>query len=289
MSLLDPAHGRQAALHTVARLGWRSASRTPAVIAVCAAAVAVVVEAWHYTHGTPYPIRLGMVPISPSVVPVVVLIAVCGGRFVGRARSRGSARVFWAMVVGVIAAVTLAVDGIGPLSSAGLVLAAYSEELVYRVAGPLVVAFGLARLGTPYRHALTVGYVVAGISFVLLPGHVGQMSGAAHVAPFIAFTILATLAVHRSGAILEIGLLHSAVNIVNVGRMTGAIGTGGALLVGALLGLLVIGYIPASRRREPDVLIDLTGDDPTVVVDGRPGPAGDGAAAPARLQSEALR
>ena len=266
MSLLDPLQTDEAVRNTAARLGWSSDRPLLATVAICAAALAVVLDASYFLLDLPFPLRLGGVPVSPSIVPVLVILAVSGGRLLGRPRSTDSAKTFWVLTLLVLAVVTLAIEGMGPSRSAGFVLAALTEELVYRVAGPAVLAFGLARAGVPYRHALTIGYVVAGIAFVILPGHIAQWDETAYVAPFIAFTVLATLAVHRSGAVLEIGLLHSAINIVNLGRSTGAIDSNGALLVAALLGLLVIGYIPAGGRR-PDVVIDLTGDQPTVTTD----------------------
>jgi hypothetical protein len=307
--------GRRAALHTVARLRWSSPSHVPAVVTIVAASVAVVVEALYFLQDLPVSIRIGTVPVSPSIVPVVVMIAAAGTNLLGRARSTDSAKVFWSMVLVVIAVISSMSDAVGPASSAGFVLAALSEELVYRVAGPLVVAFGLARFGLPYRHALTAGYVAAGISFIVLPGHLAQMDGAVDVVPFVAFTVLATLAVHRSGAVLEIGLLHSAVNIVNVGRISGSLGDEGSLLVATLLALLVIGYVPAGRRQpsaasgglsgppdgvnrhqnvstgqregEADVLLDLTGDEPAVLVDGGRLPnGGEGTTRP--LQTELI-
>ena len=263
MSLLDPTPGELAVRRTAGHLGWQSSRSPHATVAICAAALAVVTETWHYLWGFPFDLHVGGVPVSPSIVPVAVILTVSGARLRGRARSSDSAKTFWTLTVMVLAVTTIAVEGMAPTRSAGFVLAALSEELVYRVAGPALLAFGLTRAGVRYQHALTIAYVVAGATFVVLPGHVDQWDVAAYILPFIAFTVLATLAVHRSGAILEIGVLHSVVNMVNLGRATGAIDTSGAVMVAALLGLLVIAYIPAGGRH-PDLVIDLTGDEPSV-------------------------
>lgn len=268
MSLFDPISGELAVRHTAGRLGWKTPRSPHAAVAMCAAAIAVVIETWHYLGDLPFDLYVGGVPVSPSIVPVVVILAVSGPRLRGRARSSDSAKTFWTLTIMVLAVTTIAVDGMAPDRSAGFILAALSEELVYRVAGPALLAFGLARAGIRYQHALTFGYLIAGATFVVLPGHVEQWDVAAYIFPFIAFTVLATLAVHRSGAILEIGVLHSVVNMVNLGRATGAIDTSGAVMVAALLALLVIAYIPAGGRH-PDLLIDLTGDEPSLSSGGQ--------------------
>lgn len=263
MCLHETTRGDVAVHETAGRLGWHSPESLRATIAICAAALAVVIEAWHFLWDFPFDPHVGGVPVSPSIVPVVVILAASGGRLRGRARSSDSAKAFWVLTIMVLAVMTFAIGDTSPTRSAGFVLAALSEELVYRVAGPALVAFGLARAGVAYGRALTIAYLLSGAVFVALPGHVSQWNVPAFILPFIAFTILATLAVHRSGAILEIGVLHSVVNIVNLARANGTIDTGGGVMVAALLGLLVIAYIPAGGRH-PDLVIDLTTDEPSV-------------------------
>lgn len=266
----DVAAVHVAVEQTASTMGWCSARSRHATAAICAAAAAVVIETWHFLGDGSLGLRIGDIPVSPSLLPVLAVVALGGPRLVGRARSRDSAKVFWCMVTMVLAVVVAGIDGIDPATAAGLVMAALSEELVYRLAAPVLVAYGLARAGVRYRHALTVGYMVSGIAFVALPGHVAQWDHWSGAVPFVAFTALATLAVHRSGAVLAVAVLHAAMNMVNIGRMTGAVGTPGAVMLAGLLALLLIGYAAPTRRRpsEADIVVDLTGEDPVVTVDG---------------------
>lgn len=251
------------------RLGWHSAEPVHASVALCAAALAMVVETWHFLRDGSLGLRIGEIPVSPSVLPVLVVTALAGSRLVGRSRSRDSALVFWTMVAMVLAVVTAAIDRIEPMTVAGLLMAALSEELVYRLAAPLVLAYGFERIGVPHRRALTAAYVISGAAFVALPGHVVQWAHWSGAVPFIAFTLLATLAVHRTGAVLAVAILHAAMNMVNIGRMTGAVGGAGAVMLAGLLALLMVSY--AAPRRpglDDDVVIDLTGPDAVVTGGG---------------------
>lgn len=221
-------------------------------LALAAAAVTVVVEVAHFVaRGLPA-IPVGVINLSPSVVPAFGLLVVGGASLLGRARSDDGAKTFWALLAVVLTLTSTAIIRVDQLPSlVGLVLAAVNEELVYRLAGPALIAYGLLRLGMRLRGAQVIGYLVAGTAFVLLPGHTAQWTSAADALPFVAYTVLATLAVHRSGALLEVGLLHGTMNLINLGRISGLVGATGSVLVAAMVAILVLAYLPASAPRRP--------------------------------------
>jgi membrane protease YdiL (CAAX protease family) len=256
-----------ALLESARRLGWASQHSRPARIAIVAASVAVVIEALYFLPGAIDPIQVGFVPVSPSTIPALVAAVAGGRRLLGRPRSQASARLFWATLTVALSIGAFSITmGRSATSVLGLLLAGLNEELVYRGAAPAIAAFGLARLGCGPRAAGIGGLAVGSFFFVILPGHVAQWNGWPDVAPFVAFSIISGLAVWRTGALLEVGIVHGIVNMINFTRIDGGIGSSGGVLVGLLVLTLVVAYVPSERS--PDILIDLTptdrGADPIV-------------------------
>lgn len=262
-----------ALLGAAARLGWSRVDGLAPKLALVGAAVAVVVEATGFLWRWPASFVIGGLPVAPSIVPLLVVAALTGGRALGRARSGDAARTFW-----VLSILGLAVGGMSlstgrePTTVVALLLVGLGEEFMYRGAIPALVGFALARYGgVRPRTAGIVGLTVGGIAFVGLPGHVAQWDSAAAIMPFVAFAVLAALAVWRTGALLEVAMLHAVLNTVNIGRFDGAPDPAGALLLAGLMAVLVVAYVPAAAER--DLVIDLTGDEPEVRL-GESEPAG---------------
>ncbi|HUW02158.1 MAG TPA: CPBP family intramembrane glutamic endopeptidase [Acidimicrobiales bacterium] len=255
---------REAAIVGAARrFGWSDAETPGAQVAVCAASVAVVVEAASYLTGMPGQLFIGGLPVSPSLVPLTIAGIACGRRAFGSPRSPAAAHVFWA-----VCSLSLLVGGISlsvgraPTAVLSLLLTGFVEEFMYRGAIPALAAFTLARGGMGARRAGVLGLVIGGACFVVLPGHVAQWDAPSDALPFVAFACLAALAVWRTGALLEVTVLHAVFNTLNISRIDGTSGSAGGIMLAALFAVLVIAYIPSSR--ETDLVIDLTGPEPQV-------------------------
>jgi hypothetical protein len=253
MAFMESATITKATAYTARSLGWVSPVEIRAEVAIIAAGSAVVVEAAHFLLAVPPSLRIGQIPVSPSVLFALVAATLSGDRLLGLARSRAAAVSFWAVGLGSFALGMVIVTN-EYASAFGLLMAGLNEELIYRYAAPALIAFGLSSAGIAHRRARTVGYVVASTAFVLLPGHVAQFNRWSDVVPFIAFAAVATMAVHRSGAVLEVGLLHGILNLINIGRISGQVGNAGGILLAAVTMLLLVAYIPPRpHRRLPDL------------------------------------
>lgn len=268
-AVLGEKHGDDAVIGAANRFGWSRADSPAAQIALCAAAVAVVIEAASYLIGSPAQMRIGGLPVSAALVPLLIAGIASGRRCFGRARSREAAIVFWALcfIALVVGAVQLT-TGRPPAAVLSLLLTGFAEEFMYRGAIPALATFALVHAGLPIRRAGLIGIIVGGSLFVVLPGHAAQWGTNSDAIPFMAFAALMALAVWRTGALFEVALLHAVLNIINISRLDGTSGSAGAVVLTGLFGVLMIAYIPSIFERHR--LIDLTGPEP-VVHFGRPG------------------
>jgi len=235
------------------------------------AAVTAAVEVAGLTGAIPT-IQVGRIVLSPSLIPALVLAIACGDRLLGRARTRPAATAFWmaaglAFVLGAV--LYLRTDY--PADVPGLILAALDEELVYRLAIPAVLALLLRAVKVPPPLARLTGFVVAGLWFVLLPGHREQMDTAAAVVPFVAFAGLSAVMVYRSGSVLAMATAHAVSNLLTILVWTEDVQQGArSAVLGSLLILMVFAYGHTRRYVETDhgTIIDLrTGE--IVLVDLR--------------------
>ena len=272
MSTID-VHLDVASSLTARHLGWRTKASTRATVGIVAAAIAVVVEAAFFLLDLPA-LVIGDVNASPSTLPALVAAAAGADRIRGRARTPLLGVVYWIAATGALAAsLVLTGNVIDATTQFGLWAAAFDEEIIYRFAGPALVTFGLTTFGTDHRRARTIGYLLCSTAFVFLPGHVAQWTSAADAAPFVAFAALATVAVHRSGAVLEVGMLHAVFNLVNIGRMAGQVNSTATALLAIVSILLVVAFVPPFRRAPlPDLVVDLTGPEPRIFDDRRQRP-----------------
>lgn len=236
----------------------RRPNRRPAVIGLSLLTAVVEVAA---LAGAMPGIDIGRIRLSASVVPAAVLAVVCGGRLFGAARTRWAAIAFWS-----IAGAATFVTALAYLRTehaadvVGLALAAFDEELVYRLAVPAVVAVLLRTVRVPSASARITGLVAGGAWFVLLPGHRGQMTSPAAMLPFVAFAALSALLVYRSGSVLAVVAAHTTSNLLTILVWSQSVDQGArSAVLGSVLVLLVFAY-GATRRyvtTDDGAVIDL--------------------------------
>jgi len=215
-----------------------------------------VVTAWlHFNFGT-----LGRVPISPTLGFEILLVALIGWRRLGLDRTNLDA---WREFLAVSGAALLFgviqySKYIGGFAEAmGLVLAAFDEEIVYRLAVLIVVGATMARLsGRNWRNSEDWGIgpglaaiVASGVVFTMLPGHVAQMSDTLHALPFVCLGMVLGYAMLRTGALLPTVVVHALLNLATIAAFTGEMSLAvRTTLSAAALVALVLGTVVAGRR-----------------------------------------
>lgn len=254
-------------------------SRTGRMLVLALATITMVVEMGSLLADVG--IEVGRFTLSASVVPSLLLLVFLGARSVGEARDRDRLVPFWiAMVAGVGLGATL-FERTGDLVDVGaLLVGATNEEVVYRFAVPVVAATGLIVLKVPPTAARVVGYLAAGVWWVLLPGHQAQVAGdPGNLATYIAFAVISALVVARSRAIVPMAVAHCVLNIITIAHTRGDITAGSRSALSACLLFLLIGTFawPGDLRRRAsdqedlvsDTVIDLRdGQRPAVIRDG---------------------
>lgn len=237
---------------------WRRWTRWPLttlILVVAATVIALdVITAWREVSiGS-----LGRVAMSPALPLGIVLACMVGLRRLGLDRANLMAwREF--LTVGGIAlgyGIWAYSTHIGGFEEAiGLVLGALDEELVYRLAVLIIVGAGAAALlrrnwRNPEDWGLGPGVVAmlaSGIVFMLLPGHVAQMSSATRALPFAALGIILAYAVLRTGALFPAVVTHALLNVVTIAALTGNVSNvwrtafSAALLVTLIVATIVAG------------------------------------------------
>lgn len=195
------------------------------------------------------PIEIDAINLSMSLVPALVLGVACGSRLLGRSAIRRAAVWFWGAAGVLMAglAVVYLRDGRIELYPA-LVLAALNEELVFRLAIPAVIAAAL-RVGNVRPNAARIaGLTMAGAWFVLLPGHVEQMTSPLGLLPYASFAALSALIVYRSGSILPLAIAHAISNLLTMAMWQDAVPADARSIgLACVLSLLVLAY-GRSRR-----------------------------------------
>jgi membrane protease YdiL (CAAX protease family) len=257
----------------------RALNRSQQKIVLVAALVAGLVEILGLLEIIPR-VRIGRLLISPSVVPAFVVLGLLGRRAAGRARDLDAAAMYWVTVGAGICLSVVLLDREGHLvDSLAIALAAIDEEIVFRFAVPTVIAAVLLTFQVPSRPARVAGFVVAGVWFVLLPGHQDQVQRAGDVLPFIAFAALAAIVVYRSGSILAAAATHAVMNMLTIISFGGDMSPiARATTTAILLLLLVSGYgfvrprgADADGEPVPSTVIDLRdGVAPTISEAGGP-------------------
>lgn len=207
------------------------------------AAFTTVIEALAIADLVPR-IPIGALDLNLSVIPALGLAIVCGERLLGRS-ARRSIAVLYGITVGValpLIALRFAQTGRFDLW-VSLLVSATGEELIYRLAIPAVIAFGLRAGRVRADYARIGGLALAGVWFVLLPGHREQMTSPASALPFAAFALLAALLVYRSGSVLPMALGHAVINMMTVLMWNEAVASDArGMALACVLGLLVLAY-----------------------------------------------
>jgi hypothetical protein len=246
---------------------WTRWPLSPAMLTLAGLTVAVdVYTAWaDISFGS-----LGSVPISPALPLGVLLVAMLGPRRVGLDRVNLEAwREFLiiggaAMCFGVY---RFAQHPGGLADGLGLVVGALGEELVYRVAVLMLVGAVTAKLlGRNWRNSEDWGAVpgmtalfAAGFVFMLLPGHVAQMSDALHALPFACLGVVLGYAVLRTGALLPATVVHALLNLTTIAALNGGVpvnarsAIAALALISLLLATIVAGMRLGILRRVPYV------------------------------------
>lgn len=207
---------------------WTRWHLTPLIVAVAALVIGLdVVTAWQDVSIG----YLGRVGMSPALPVGIVLACMVGLRRLGLDRANLMA---WREFLGVGGAVLLYgifqySERIGGFQEAiGLVLGALDEELVYRLAVLIVVGATCAAVlrrnwRNPEDWGLGPGLIAmlaSGVVFMLLPGHVAQMSSTTRALPFVALGIILAYAVLRTGALLPAVVVHALLNLATIAALT---------------------------------------------------------------------
>ncbi|CAN5524191.1 hypothetical protein BH10ACT1_BH10ACT1_07160 [soil metagenome] len=189
-------------------------------------------------------IPFGSLDLPLSIIPALGLAVACGERLLGRSTARRAAIGYWVVIAMVlpVLAVLYVRQGRLPLWTS-LIVASVSEELVYRLAIPAVIAT-LLRIGRVRADwARMASLAFAGLWFVLLPGHREQMHSVASAVPFVAFAALSALIVYRSGSVLPMAAGHAVINLLTVLVWSEAVAADArGMGLACVLGLLVLAY-----------------------------------------------
>ena len=207
------------------------------------AAFTVVVEILGLLHLLPAP-RIGALLLPMSVIPAMALGVACGDRLVGRSTSARRAAIYWTVVLVILTGLAVEYVRTGQFDLwVSLVLAAFGEEMIYRLAIPAILAAAFRWGGVRSSWARIAGFVAAGVWFVALPGHEMQMTDISTVIPFVAFATLSAVLVYRSGSILPMAAAHAITNLVTVLAWSGdTTNDARSMTLGSILLLLVLAY-----------------------------------------------
>jgi membrane protease YdiL (CAAX protease family) len=251
---------------------WTRWPLSPAILVVAAVTLAFdVTTAWlGITVGS-----LGRVPVSPTLPLEALLVAMVGWRRLGLDR-----RNLWAWREFLVVSGGVLVFGVwqysirvgGSREALGLVVAAFDEEMVYRLAVLVLVGALCAKIaGRNWRHTEDWGVVpgviavfASGIVFALLPGHVAQMTDTLHALPFVCLGIVLGYAVLRTGALFPAAVVHALLNLATIAAWAGEISIllrtalAAAALVALVLGTVVAGRRMGIYRKMPVGVADVT-------------------------------
>ncbi len=210
----------------------------------------VLVEISAFTEQLSF-LRFGAIQASLSIVPGLLLAAFLGRTIVGRQGNHDAFVTFWACSVVILSVAVIGFSRLDhPIELAGLVVVSVDEELVYRLALPVLLAAALVGFGLPRKWCRILGYTIAGIAWVLLPGHRAQMHNPAEVFTFIEFAFLMAVICLRSGSVLATATAHVCSNLLTVLVWREVLPQSDrSLMFGGLLALMLLAY--GMRIRNP--------------------------------------
>lgn len=231
------ASGDETAVAVAPRLGTRRR------LVLAMAAFTTLIEILHIADLVPS-IRLGLLDLPLSIIPALGLAVVCGDRLLGRSTDRRAAIGYWILVAALLPVllVVFVRQGRGDLWLS-LLAASAGEEMVYRLAIPAVIATILRAGNVRADWARIGGLALAGLWFVLLPGHREQMDSVAQALPFVAFAALSAILVYRSGSILPMAAGHAIINMSTILMWNEAVAADErGMALTCVLGGLVVAY-----------------------------------------------
>ena len=236
----------------------------------------VFVEIAAFTEQVSF-LRFGPIRVSLSIVPALLLAAFLGHTIVGRQDDHQAFITFWTCAVVVLSVAVIGFSRLDrPIELVGLVLVSVDEELVYRLALPLLLAAALMTFGMPRKWCRIVGYTAAGAAWVLLPGHRAQMHNVGDVLTFVEFAFLMALICLRSGSVLATATAHVCSNLLTVLVWREVLPQADrSLMFGALLALMLLAYGMRFRPRSPKHGRDVTHSVDEIVIDLRVPPRAD--------------
>ncbi len=184
-------------------------------------------------------------------MPGLLLAAFLGRTIVGRQGNHDAFITFWACAVVILSVAVIGFSRLDhPIELAGLVVVSVDEELVYRLALPVLLAAALVGFGLPRKWCRILGYTIAGAAWVLLPGHRAQMHNPAEVFTFIEFAFLMAVICLRSGSVLATATAHVCSNLLTVLVWREVLPQSDrSLMFGGLLALMLLAY--GMRIRNP--------------------------------------
>lgn len=167
-------------------------------------------------------VQFGSVPLS------LATLAAIGGLWLARARPPVRFGTVWwtAAGVGVVVLVPLGWVAQGGAEVAGIVAGSAVEEVVYRLALPVVVIAACRRVGLAVQPAVWVAFVVSTVVFTFLPGHVQQARAAGTLAMLVVVAAMGLLwfgVVWRGGSLSAAVVCHALVNLTILPAETGLV------------------------------------------------------------------
>ena len=194
--------------------------------------------------------RLGSVPLSLATATAAL------GLLWARATPPVRFGASWWLAVAAVASVSLPLSWVGHGSRevAGLVIGSAVEEIVYRLAVPVLVIAVARWLGMRTPTAIWVAFGLSTVVFTLLPGHLEQ----AHAAGASVLLVVACMGalwfwvVWRGGSVLAAVVFHVLANVTILPVEAGLVSTQGrALAIAALVLAAVAGISHAVGVRPP--------------------------------------
>ncbi|MGH7693105.1 MAG: CPBP family glutamic-type intramembrane protease, partial [Candidatus Dormibacteria bacterium] len=178
---------------------------------------------------------IGGIPVSPAVPLGLAVFLFGASRALPWPRGRPVWR-WWLVAAGVALGLALAswvsATRGDPAGLTAVVVEVASEEGIYRIALPWLIAAGLSRWGS---RGVWAGFLVSSIVFTLLPGHTSQYAGGGGLAVFGLFGLLACVVTWDVVNPWPMYLVHLVVDLLSLSAAGSAFRHGLAMAGSPLL------------------------------------------------------
>ena len=195
--------------------------------------------------------RLGSVPLS-----LATATAALGLLWTRAAPPVRFGATWWLVAAGVaFVSVPLGWASHGPGELAGIVIGSAVEEIVYRLALPVLVIAVARRLGMRTSMAIWVAFGLSTVVFTALPGHLEQArtAGAPVLLVVASMGVLWFWVVWRGGSLLAAAVFHALANVTILPVESGLVSTQVRSLAIAALVLAAVGGISRAVTSRPPV------------------------------------